>query len=335
MISKLVHLSYKNPIINDDFPDPRVIEVKGQGYFAYGTHDEFSPTINNILLRHSWDLIHWSEAEGALLKLPVWAKHCKKFWCPHVALVSEEFRLYYAAEPDTKDGMCLALATSNDTRNFIDCGHPIAQKRGSTFELLDPCFFIDPISKKHLLFYGSAHEPIRVVELASDGQTFITSPKNILLPGETTYHKLREGAYVTYNEKWKRYFLWVSGDNTWASCSYAVSVFWSESAIGEFEKIPGDHVVLKANDHWDSPGHNCIIKDTNHSEWIIYHAVDVKDRFIPGTDRFLRKMCIDEVLYTEDGWPYINTRSPSYSVKNGPAVRYDAVKNYSSNTGFS
>ncbi len=322
MQQQLQQTSYINPLTPGDFPDPRIIEVDGQGYFAYATHDEFSPTINNILVKHSWDLVHWSEAKGALLSPPVWAKHCQKFWCPQVVKVNNEFRLYYAAEPDTKDGMSLALATSNSPVGFTDCGKPLNHIPGSTYQMIDPCFFMDPVSKKHLLYYGSAHEPIRVVELAQDGKTFISKPMEVLYPGEGIFHKLREASFITYDETWKRYFLWVSGDNTWAEKSYAVSVFWSDNPVEGFQKIPGEYVIVQPSSHWDSPGHNCIVKDAAGNEWIIYHAVDVRDRFIPGTDRFLRKMCMDQVFYTMDGWPYVENFSPSFEVNNGPVVNF-------------
>jgi arabinan endo-1,5-alpha-L-arabinosidase len=311
---------YTNPLTTDDFPDPRIIEVKDEGYFAYATHDDFSPTINNILLKHSFNLVDWSESSGALLSPPVWAKTCHRFWCPQVVSINNEFRLYYAAEPDTKDGMCLALAISNNPFGFTDCGEPLKQVPGSTYEMIDPCFFIDPVSGKHLLYYGSAHQPIRVVELAEDGKTFISRPFEVLYPGKGTFHTLREAAFITYNSTWNRYFLWVSGDNTWAEKSYAVSVFWSSDPMQIFEAIPGEHVVLQPNEHWDAPGHNCIINDATGHEWIVYHAVDTKDRFIYGTDRFLRKMCMDRLFYTEEGWPYIQNNSPSFTTQTGPVV---------------
>lgn len=58
MQQELFETHYTNPLIAEDFPDPRIIEVGGQVYFAYATHDEFSPSINNILVKHSWDLVH-------------------------------------------------------------------------------------------------------------------------------------------------------------------------------------------------------------------------------------------------------------------------------------
>jgi len=321
-----VSASYINPVINTDFPDPSVIAVKEEGYFAYATHDEFSPTLNNILVRHSWDLVHWSAVEGALSAPPVWAQLCHRFWCPQVVKVNHEYRLYYAAEPDTKDGMCLALAVSDRPVGFTDSGSPLARIAGSSYQMIDPCFFIDPVSKKHLLYYGSAHEPIRVAELAPDGKTFLSAPVEVLYPGEGTFHRLREGAFITYNPAQKRYFLWVSGDNTWAERSYAVSVFWSADPMAVFTKIPGENVILQPNEHWDAPGQSCIIEDAAGDEWIIYHAVDTKDRFIPGTNIFLRKMCMDRVLYTTDGWPFIENGSPSFKVQNGPSVSTEAAK---------
>jgi arabinan endo-1,5-alpha-L-arabinosidase len=186
--------------------------------------------------------------------------------------------------------------------------------------MIDPCFFIDPVSNKHLLFYGSAHQPIRAVELANDGKTFVSEPIDVLFPGRGTFHTLREAAFVTYNAKWNRYFLWVSGDNTWAERSYAVSVFWSSNPLEVFDPIPGEHVILQPNEFWDAPGHNCIFYDAKGDEWIIYHAVDTHDRFIPGTDRFLRKMCMDRLLYTDDGWPYVKNFSPSFTTQSAPAI---------------
>ncbi|MGI4751396.1 MAG: glycoside hydrolase family 43 protein [Janthinobacterium lividum] len=305
--------TYINPIINADFPDPSVIFVPGEGYYAYATHDEFSSTINNIQLSKSDDLIKWSEPIGALLEPPVWAKTCNRFWAPQVVKVGNQYRLYFAAEPDTKDGMCLAMAVSNEPHGFVDIGKPLAQVPGSTYKMIDPCFFYDVKTGKNLLYYGSAHEPISVVEVADDGYSFISKPIDVLQPKPgVKFETLREGAFVTYQSKFDRYFLWVSGDNTWAENGYAITVFWSDDPMKEFEPIPKNHLILKPNEHWDSPGQNCILTDQAGEDWIIYHAVDSANRYVKGTDRFERKMCLDKVLYDEEGWPYINDNSPSY-----------------------
>lgn len=297
---------FTNPLINADFPDPSVIFVPGDGYYAYATHDEFSGTVNNIQLSKSQDLVSWSEPIGALTEPPLWAKTCNKFWAPQVVKFGDEYRLYYAAEPDTKDGMALAMAVSKDPFNFVDVGKPISESPGSTYQMIDPCFFYDQKTGKNLLYYGSAHEPIRVVEVADDGYSFISQPKEVLLPNpDKKFERLREGSFLTYQSKFDRYFLWVSGDNTWAHDDYAVSVFWSDDPQKMFQAIPGDHLILKPNEHWDAPGQNCILTDSKGNDLIFYHAVDPNDRYIKGTDHFKRKMCVKKVFYNEEGWPYL------------------------------
>lgn len=297
---------YTNPIIDADFPDPSVIYVPGDGYYAYATHDEHSPTINNIQLSYSTNLINWSEPEGALVEPPDWAKNCQKFWAPQVVKVGHHYRLYYAAEPDTKDGMCLALAVSDEPHGFRDIGKPLAQVPGSTYQMIDPCFFYDTKTGKNLLFYGSAHEPISVVEVAEDGFSIISKPIDVLFPKfGAQFESLREGAFITYQQKFDRYLLWVSGDNTWAENGYAVSVFYSDGPQKEFQPILSNHIILKPNEKWDAPGQNCILTDAEGKDWIFYHAVDPQDRFIAGTNKFKRKMCMKRVWYDEQGWPSI------------------------------
>ncbi len=310
---------YTNPLLPTDFPDPSVIAGNQGGYYAYATHDEFSPTLNNILVSYSPDLIHWSAPKGALGETPVWARQCQRFWCPQVVCVHGQYRLYYAAESDDKDGMHLALAISDTPENFTDIGVPLTGSHGSDYAMIDPCFFADPKTGRHYLYYGSAHEPIRAIELAADGHTFIGVPTEVLwpLPG-VRFETLREGAFMTYKPDFDRYFLWVSGDNTWAENGYAVSVFWSDNALTGFAPIPEPHIVLKANKYWDSPGQVCVLLDAAGAEWLFYHAVDPNDRFIAGTDRFLRKMCMDKVLYTPDGWPCVAGNAPSLGVRPGP-----------------
>ncbi|GAB3781410.1 hypothetical protein GCM10028818_35450 [Spirosoma horti] len=317
---------YQNPLVATDFPDPSVLLVSREGYYAYATHDQFSPTQANILLRRSPDLIHWSEATGALASPPIWAQQCQRFWCPQVVYVNGQYRLYYAAESDANDGMHLALALSDTPDNFVDIGVPLSGSNGS-YAMIDPCFFADPQTGKHYLYYGSAHEPIRAIELGPDGHTFISEPVDVLFPRPgVPFETLREGTFVTYDPAWKRYYLWVSGDNTWAPNGYAVSVYWSADPVRGFIPIPEPHIILKANEHWDSPGQVCVLTDEAGVDWLIYHAVDTTDRYIPGTNIFLRKMCLDRITYSSEGWPSIASRSPSFSPQASPTVRPAVTK---------
>jgi len=293
--------SFSNPLIDADFPDPSVIFVPGEGYYAHGTHDEFSPSINNVQVSFSKDLKEWSKPRGALREMPKWGRMCNKFWAPHVVKVGDEYRMYYSAEPDDKKGMCIALATSQTPTDFVDIGAPLFS--ADSYKMIDPCYFIDPKTNRHFLYYGSAHEPIRVIEMEKDGRTVKGPPLDVLYPDPSRpYESLREGAFVSYRKKWDRYYLWVSGNNTWKSGEYAVTVFYSDSPLGPFTRYG---TVLKEDERWDAPGQNCILAVEDGTDILFYHAVDRSDPYIPGTTIFLRKMCARFVEYTDDGWPRI------------------------------
>lgn len=288
--------TFSNPLINGDFPDPSVIFVPDDGYYAYGTHDEMSPTINNIQLSYSKDLIHWSKPTGALKEMPIWAKTCQKFWAPHVVFTEGEYRMYYSAEPDHKMGMSIALAVGEKPTSFTDIGVPLFS--ADSYKMIDPCYFVDPMSSRHFLYYGSAHEPIRVVEMEKDGRTIKSEPIELVHPDPTRpYESLREGAFVSFKEEWNRYYLWVSGNNTWKSGEYGVTLFYSNSPTGPFERYD---LVLKEDETWDAPGQNCILDDM-----IFYHAVYRDNPYLPGTNIFKRKMCGKRITWTKDGWPQL------------------------------
>ena len=91
--------------------------------------------------------------------------------------------------------------------------------------------------------------------------------------------------------------------------------------------------MLKPNQNWDCPGQNCIVTDALGSEWMVYHAVDSNDRYIKDTDKFMRKMCMDRVLYDAAGWPYIENYSPSSEPKAGPVISIPVSLDPSSITG--
>jgi arabinan endo-1,5-alpha-L-arabinosidase len=292
--------TFKNPLINADFPDPSLIFVPGEGYYAYGSHDEFSPTINNIQVSFSKDLENWSKPSGALSQLPKWAETCEKFWAPHVVFFEGEYRMYYSAEPDDKKGMAIALAVSRTPTDFEDIGTPLFS--AESYKMIDPCYFIDPVSGRHFLYFGSAHEPIRVIEMEESGRVVKGDPIDLVFPEQRKYESLREGAFVSYKKEWNRYYLWVSGNNTWKSGEYAVTLFISSSPTGPFERY---ETLLKEDDRWDAPGQNSLVTDEEGNDYIFYHAVDRKDPYIPGTQIFLRKMCAAPILYSKDGWPKV------------------------------
>ena len=115
-------------------------------------------------------LIDWDLLGDALPEKPVWARTTQDFWAPSVIFDGSTYFMYYSATPDICERMArprLAIATSKYPDGpFEDMGQPLLL--GTGFEFIDPMAFDDPVTGKHLLYWGSGFQPIRVQELGAD-----------------------------------------------------------------------------------------------------------------------------------------------------------------------
>ena len=116
-------------------------------------------------------------------------------------------------------------------------GHPL--QCGKEFINIDPMAFDDPVSGKHLLYWGSGFAPIKVQELSRDRMSFAPGSVHRDLvwpaPSRNSFPALVEGAWVVHRDG--RYYLFYSGDNCCgAKANYAVMVARSNSPLGPFER---------------------------------------------------------------------------------------------------
>lgn len=309
--------SYTNPVIDSDFPDPTVIKAPDGLYYGYATQTQRQGRWINIQLARSSDLTHWQFTGDALPVKPQWAASTQDFWAPHVQRDGTRYILYFAAKPDKSDernGMCLGAATSpSPVGPFADIGHPL--RCGPGFVNIDPMAFDDPVSGKHLLYWGSGFEPIKVQELARDRLSFAagTSPRDLVWPNPVkgAFPVLVEGAWLIYHAGY--YYLFYSGDNCCGpKANYAVMVARSRNAVGPFETLQQatgrrDSIVLEKRRYWIAPGHNSIVTDGAGHDWIVYHAVDARRSREKASDEpnTRRVMLIDRIRWIR-GWPVID-----------------------------
>jgi arabinan endo-1,5-alpha-L-arabinosidase len=331
-------------VLNTDFPDPTLLRAADGWYYAYATQTIGSHRKTNISAARSRDLIRWELLPDALPRKPGWASTTQNFWAPHVLQDRGTYYLYFSAEPDTRDGMCLGVATATSPSGpFVDSGAPM--KRGRGIAAIDPMPFDDPRTGKRLLYWGSGGEPIQVQELAPDRLRFApgSEPIALLRAGKAPYEQLIEGAFVIYRNGF--YYLFYSGDNCCTPpAHYAVMVARSKSATGPFRKLgeageprfgasgserqrrgpgPGGRassVILEQNARWHAPGHNSVLTDAAGQDWIVYHAIDPQRPFIPGTRATRRAMLIDRLIY-RGGWPRVPGGTPSIGPQTAPSIR--------------
>ncbi|HEV2912456.1 MAG TPA: glycoside hydrolase family 43 protein [Pyrinomonadaceae bacterium] len=324
---------YANPVFDTDFPDPTVIRGGDGWYYAYATQTIIKGRMINIQVARSRDLIHWKHLGDALPVKPTWASETQKLWAPHVSRKGRTYYMYFSADPNTLTGLCLAVATSASPRGpFTDMGQPL--KCGESFVNIDPMAFDDPATGKRLLYWGSGFQPIRVQELAPDRLSFMpgSEARELVAPvrdeDPNNYQRLVEGAWVVMRRGY--YYLFYSGDNCCGDkAHYGVMVARSRSATGPFETLAQgtgrtNSVILERNRRFNAPGHNSVVTDGARQDWIFYHAIDSRKRFLESTiggDRSDRRIMLMDRLVYRNGWPWIIGATPSTTRRRGPITR--------------
>ena len=322
--------TYTNPVLDEDFPDPAIIRAPDGYYYAYGTQTLRDGHWINIQVARSNDLIEWEQLGDALPERPAWARTTQDFWAPSVIFDGTTYFMYFSATPDVchhhERGHALAVATSDSPAGpFVDMGMPLLLGMG--FEYIDPMAFDDPLTGRHLLYWGSGFQPIKVQELAADRMSFApnSAPIDLIWPnGENgSFPRLVEASWVIYRDEF--YFLFYSGDNCCGpDAEYGVMVARSESPVGPFETlekakgVPHSLILFK-NDRWLAPGHNCIAEDGAGQSWIVYHAIDVdKPRQTQEDEINSRRILLMDRIEWHDGWPWVGT--PSHEPQEAPVT---------------
>jgi arabinan endo-1,5-alpha-L-arabinosidase len=329
-----VHSStYRNPVLDRDFPDPDVIRAANGWYYAYGTEHVTAQRHINIQVARSHDLVHWQYLGEALPQLPSWGNKEGVSWAPEVVHQGGRYLLYYSIVPNRLQsdfGLCLAVATSRHPAGpFVTTGK--ALYCGPTISDIDGDVFRDPATGQWHIYWGSGGD-IVTARLAPSLTRLVhphAAPKLLLRGWSAKVHRPYEhgieGPFVTARRGW--YYLFYSGDNC---CSYpphyATMVARSRSATGPYRRLaatrPGlSSVILHSNRRWAGPGHVSVIRDSAGHDWLVHHAIDTTHPYLPGGDKAVRRpMLIERIVYRH-GWPAIAGRSPATGVHPGPVTR--------------
>ena len=311
---------YLNPVIDEDFPDPAVIHAPDGYYYAYATQTLRDGQWINIQVARSRDLVHWDQLGDALPEKPVWAQLTQDLWAPSVIYDGSTYFMYYSATPDAHQAgpdHALAIATSDSPAGpFVDIGRPFLNGEG--FHNIDPMAYDDPATGKHLLYWGSGFEPIKVQELGADRISFApgSTPTDLIWPNgkDGAFPRLVEASWVIRRDDF--YYLFYSGDNCCGPhAEYGVMVARSKSATGPFETleqakgVPHSLMLFKS-ERWLAPGHNSIVTDNEGDVWIVYHAIDVtRPRQTQEDEINSRRILLIDKIEWKDGWPHVGTPS--------------------------
>lgn len=310
--------TYTNPVFKPILADPTVIKDPASEYFyAYGTEDHWTTDNKNHLVAivRSKDLVNWTYVGDAFTTKPVW-KTNGGIWAPDINPINNQYYLYYSYSvwADPNPGIGLAISSS-PAGPFIDQGKIFFSSDVGMSNAIDPFYFEDGGNK--YLFAGSysslPNAGIYGLVLSADGKTVPdTSAKFKITAGDF------EGAII---HKRDNYYYFIGSKNNCcdgASSVYQLRVGRSRDLKGPYLdkngndlKNPGSGtLILQRNSIFAGPGHNArIIKDKEGTDWMLYHAMDIKNAVINGVNQ--RALMLDKVNWGADGWPLVNDGAPS------------------------
>jgi beta-xylosidase len=293
---------YNNPIINMSLPDPTVIRAKDYNYYLFATED-----IRNTPIYKSKNLINWEFVGTAFTDETRPSINNGNLWAPDINYVNGKYYLYYSQSTWGGEWTCgIGVAVSDKPEGpYHDHGKLFTSREIGVQNSIDP-YFMEDDGKKYL-FWGS-NRGIFGIELSDDGLSIRKGATVSKIAAE-----IMEGCYIHKRDGY--YYLFGSRGSccNGVNSSYHVILGRATNLFGPYTNRNGESmlsgafdVFLKGNDYVKGPGHNSkFVKDDKGQDWMIYHGYLNKEA---STRRIT---FLDQVKWTNDGWPYIDNDSPS------------------------
>ncbi|WP_026263495.1 arabinan endo-1,5-alpha-L-arabinosidase [Paenibacillus sanguinis] len=300
--------------------DPGVIRTD-QGCYIFSTDVKVGGEPKpGVMVRKSADLIHWTWVGRALPGIPAEAlawTGATNLWAPDIVYHDGEYRLYYSASTFGSRQSMIGLAVSESIEGpWTDQGVVIKTRADDPLNAIDPNVITDHEGRMWMV-YGSFFGGIHIIELdpATGKPKEEGFGKLVAARDMASEDGAVEGPYIIYNEKFKKYYLFVSYDSLFED--YNVRVARSDSITGPYvdynrremtdtafepqfavgTKLLGGYKFGEA-EGWIAPGHNSVLKERD-SYYIVHHARGEADK--NWSYLHVRKM-----LWTEDGWPVVS-----------------------------
>ena len=295
--------SFVNPIILSDNPDPAVWYGEDGYWYLFATG-----TLATKTMWRSANLVDWEntgETPFTQNAISRWTElgHTT-FWAPEVVKVGNKWNLYLSSE---KNPMYV-FSSNHPTFGYEYVGVIANHIFGGSHENIDACVRYDRDGTLWLFLDGSTIGMYRV-KLNEDGTSVIRNTLehvaglSMTASGNVSREKTYEGAYL-YRRKGYWYLIVSAGQ--YGNSSYCLRVGRSATLNGTFLDKEGNpmtegnaSLLLSSTGTFYGTGHNgSIITDKNNKTWMLFHS------HWYGTTSGARPVCISEVLWDDDGWPY-------------------------------
>lgn len=302
---------YTNPIILKNLPDPCVLQDENK-FYLYATESN-----KNLPIFTSTNLVDW-EFGGNAFSSDTRPSHLDNghIWAPDVMKINGSYVMAYSESrwnENKENGIGIAVAET-PLGPYTDRGLLFTSQEIGVGNSIDPSLYEE--DGRIFLIWGSMGG-IFLIELDKESLKIKAGAEKVRVAGRGI-----EGTHIL--KKGKYYYLFAS---TGSCCkgkdsTYRVIVGRSEKITGPYLSCDGlplekdsSFLVISSNEKFVGTGHgSSIITDNNNDTWYVYHSY-LRDNPEKG-----RVVLLDKIEWTEDGWPYLNTGTPSTNRKKGPKL---------------
>lgn len=290
-------------------------------YYVFSTDVLEKDLINPaIQMRKSKDLINWEYVGNVVNKVPLIAYEWTRadgIWAPEVIKVENKYYLYYCASVFGKTRSCIGLLESDSINGpWKDNGIVIKTDFKDNRNAIDPNLILDKEGRLWMA-YGSFWNGIYILELNRDtGKPKFKNDfgKQIACRSHLVDGAI-EGAYITYNSIFNKYYLFVSYDSLFSD--YNIRVGRSDSIEGPYVDINGVEFTninvenpnyvgnkiiggyrFKNSSGFISPGHNSVLND-EENYYLVHHIRNAENH-----NKFY--LNIRRIFWTDEGWPIVS-----------------------------
>ena len=289
--------TYQNPVINSDFPDPRLLHA-GNMYYAYATN----ASGKNVQVAQSSDLVHWDQLPDAMPTFPAWAQPGGSFiWVAQAIQIGNTYVLYFTARDQQSDKQCVGVATSDKpTGKFKDQNDHALVCQSDQGGTIDPRPFSDN-EKLYLYFKNDGNccsQPTYLYSqaLSSDGLHVQGKPTQLMHNDQPWEGKVTEAPDMfKHNGK---YYLFFSANN-YAGDAYSVGYASCQTPTGPCQQAAENPILASRMTKKPliiGPGGESLLQVGNET-WMAYHKWDVTPDGVQGSNRV---MCLDRVTWQDD-----------------------------------
>ena len=264
-----------NPVIDQDFPDPDVLEVDGT-YYAYATNGNS----RNVQVATSTDLASWEVLDtDALPELPSWVIPGKT-WAPEVTQFGPDSFVMYTTTTNFEPTLqCIAAATADSPEGpFEVAGDAMLVCPPDEGGAIDASTFTDDDGTRYLLWKNDGNccgkdTWLHIAPLSDDGLSLAGKETKLVKQDQPWEGNLVEAPTMVEHDG--TYVLMYSA-NDYGSDKYAIGYATADSPTGPFTKGEEPMLTTDASEgKFVGPGGQDVVSAPDGSDRLVFHSWDL------------------------------------------------------------